>query len=179
MGRTVTLLALTAMVAVGGGCGLEPAEPAAEEPTSETAAERWLRRTEPAPDQADLVEQLRQDSLAAETVFIEAFNNGPPEAELEALADSVEWHWARLQVQIAEPEVYGLSNSEIEAMKSISLSEEKSEQLLNFVYSYKEAALTGLAITQGQAGKQLLDRVAADPNSTHRSVAIAALGSRR
>jgi hypothetical protein len=64
-------------------------------------------------------------------------------------------------------------------MKSISLSEDKSAELLNFEYSYEEAALTGLAITPGQAGKQLLDRVAADPNSPHRSVAIAALRERR
>jgi hypothetical protein len=174
MGRTVTFLAVAAMVAVGVGCGREPAEAA-----TETAAERWLRRTEAAPDQADLVAQLRQDPIAAETVFIHAFNNGPPEAEREAVVEAVEWHWAMLQVQIAEPEAYGLSNSEIEAMKSISLSENKSEALLDFDYSYKEAALTGLAITQGQAGRQLLDQVAADPNSTHRSVAIAALKPRR
>ena len=157
------------MVAFVGGCGREPAEPA--------AAERWLSRTA-APD-PDLIDQLRQDSRAAETVFIAAFTNGPPEAEREALADLVDWDWAMLQVQLAESEAYGLSDSEIEDIKSISLSEDKSEELLNFDYNYKAAALAGLAITQGQAGRQLLERVAADPNSPHRSVAIAALRERR
>jgi hypothetical protein len=51
------------------------------------------------PDQVDLVEQLRQDSQAAEATFIEAFNNGPPEAEREALADTVDWHWAMMQLK--------------------------------------------------------------------------------
>ena len=62
---------------------------------------------------------------------------------------------------MAESEAYGLSDSEIEDIKSISLSEDKSEELLNFDYNYKAAALAGLAITQGQAGRQLLERVAA------------------
>ena len=168
MAGPVKLVAVAAMLTFVVGCGRK------SEPPAKAAAERWLRQTEAGPDLADLIKQLRQDPQVAEAVFIEAFNNGPTEAERETLADTIDWHWAAMQVQLADPEAYGLSDSEKEAMKSISLSEEKTEELLTFEYNYKAAALTGLALTQGQTGKQLLERVAADPNSPYRNVAIAA-----
>jgi hypothetical protein len=167
MAGPLKLLAVAAMLAFVPNCDRK-----SEEPAAKAAAERWLRQTETGPDLADLIKQLRENPQVAEAVFIEAFNNGPTEAERETLADTIDWHWAMMQVQLADPEAYGLSDSEKDAMKSISLSEEKSEELLTFEYNYKAAALTGLAITHGQAGKQLLDRVAADRNSPYWNVAI-------
>ena len=174
MGRAVRLLALAVMVAFVAGCGRESAGT-----RSRTGAERWLKRTEAAPGRADLVTQLRQDSQAAEIVFIEAFNNGPPEAEREALADTVDWHWAMMQLQIAEPGVCRLEQHR-DRGHEVHLAVRRQERgVAELGSNYKAAALTGLAITQGQAGKHRLERVAANPNSPHRSVAIAALRERR
>lgn len=169
MARPVRVILLVAILALSAGCRRKESDAA--------LAGRWLTNTCTVSEQANLVRDVRARGQALETIFIEAFRNGPSQARLNTLLDSVEHNWSLLQVQIAEPDVYGLSQEEIAAMRSISLADEKREALERLDFNYRSAALTALSITRGPAGKELLAGVARNADSPFRSIASLVLKS--
>jgi hypothetical protein len=161
-----------ALIALTSGCRTAP-----EQASDAQLASLWLSATERGPGQQELVRQISERRTALEPIFIQAFNEGPSGEDMARLLEAVEYHWASLQVQLAEPEIYGLTAEEIAEMKSISLAEEKEQALGLLTYNYRAAALSGLGITSGAAARDLLTRTAAEPNSPFRLTAAAALKS--
>jgi len=165
--------ALAAVLAVGltmaAGCGRRV--------NAIELAKDWLMRTCTVGERAGLDDEIRANAAVIELLFIDAFTKGPSDDERREVIQSVEHVWTLMQLQVAEPEVYNLSQAEIDAMKSISLSEEKTWELELFEYNYRAAALAGLGITGGPAGKNLLASTAADSDSPFNSVATEALAS--
>jgi len=139
----------------------------------------WLTHNCSVSGHSDLVRQVAARGAAIEPLFLEAFRKGPPQARQNSVIASVERDWSQIQVQLAEPEIYGLSPEEITEMKSVSLANEKRQALDRSHFNYRSAAIEALGITKGAAGREELLRISRDNSSRFRSIALLALARAR
>ena len=137
--------------------------------------DRWLAHAGADIENVALVTELKANRDLIEPQLIQAFRNGPTDADREALEESVEHVLSLVQQQLAEPMVYGLDEGDIAEMKALNLETEKRRALERFEYNFKAGALLGLGVTQGSEGKILLEQLASDSSSPFYLLAADAL----
>ena len=124
-------------------------------------AAQWLARDCTVTDQ-DLFEKgIRDRGEALEPMFIQAFSNGPASAEIDELAASIDVVYKRRQERIRSGQGYKEAAGE-----SLSLVNETQLAENNFDFGYRAAALNGLRIIGRPAGRQLLQRLAAQDSAS-------------
>jgi hypothetical protein len=171
MAGILRVLALSIALMMAAGCTRQPESPAA-------LFDRWLANTSSDVDDKEILTAILKNQDAMERLFIEAFRNGPNAAQRDEVEESVQRTWSLLQVQLAEPDAYGLDQQDIEEMKSLSLTTQTRRALDRFEHSYKATALRGLGITQGAEGKAVLAQIAADRSSPFQALAAGLLSQR-
>ena len=169
MDRKLKTFALSIALAMAVGCS-QPSQKV-------TLFDQWLANARGHSVDTKLVEEIRENREALEPQFIEAFNNGPDAARLEEVETSVEQEWSLAQVQLAEPDVYGLDKEDIAEMQSLSLATEKRRALERSEHNFKVTALRGLGITRGREAQAMLAQIAADQSSPFRAIAAEVLAS--
>src|SRR5947207_1423862 len=100
MARLVKLLLLPAMFILA-CCGREEKDRA--------LVDQWVTHDCSVSGHEDLVKQVAKRGAALEPLFLAAFRNGPPQARRNRVIVSAERSWSQIQVQLKEPEIYGLS----------------------------------------------------------------------
>jgi hypothetical protein len=157
MARTLRTFVSIVVLALAVSC--------ARPPDRAPLLDRWVTSAGADTEQPELVAEVLANREAMERQFIEAFRNGPGDARREVLEESVARVWSLAQVQLAEPDVYGLDDGDIAEMKSLSLDTEKRRAWERLEHNFKAAALLGLGITQGSEAKAVVAKVAADKSS--------------
>lgn len=161
MARTLVSTSLLVVLALAAGCR--------QAPEKAPLVDRWLAGGNDPAQVQELIRELQANRDEVESQLIEAFRTGPADEQLEAIETSEERVWSRIQVQLAEPETYRLTEKDIAAMKAISLADQKRIARDRFAYNFKATALQGLKITKGQSAQALLREVASDPKSPFRT----------
>jgi hypothetical protein len=179
MARILRTLALTIALTLAAGCTRHQESPPPSRSTPAALFDRWLASTSSDVVDKEIVTEILNNRDAMERQFIEAFRNGPSAARRDAVEESVQRVWSLVQVQLAEPDVYGLDEQEIAEMKSLSLATQKRNALHRFEHSFKAAALRGLGITQGAEAKATLTQIAGDRSSPFRAIAADVLLSKK
>src|ERR1051326_1294860 len=137
----------------------------ARRPDSRTLAAQWLARDCSVTEQAQLETEIRDRGASREPLFIKAFEDGPPQAALADLNATTDAAYQRRQQQFGSGKTYGLSATDIQALRSPSLADEQQDVREDFDHSYRAAALNALGIIGRPEGRQLLQRLAADQAS--------------
>jgi hypothetical protein len=182
MARSIAATALLALLLGGVSC----------ERGDRALARRWLLRNCTVTEQRELEAQVKRRGGALEPLLLEAFVTGPPQRDVNALLAEVERTYQRRQKWLAAVEltsergqkrraaggVSGLSPELVEALRKVSLAEERQRAASRLDHNYRAAALAGLALIGRPEGKQLLERLAAEHTSPFRYLAEPAAGKR-
>lgn len=125
-------------------------------------AAHWLARDCTVTDQAALETEIRDAGEALEPLFLQAFANGPPQREMDALLASIDRIYSRRQQRVRAGKAYqepGMANS-------LSLPDERQQAKNNFDHGYRAAALNALRIIGRSKGVELLRRLAAQDSAS-------------
>jgi len=149
---------LAASLAILGGCilvmttGCYKSQPRVRIPIpplndAESVKRLWLRQTCDTNQEGQLEAQLVRFRVELEPLFVQAFKDRVPAADLSA----VEVAATR---QFKEAKGY-----------NADVSEHVARERNNYISGYRSAALSGLGIVGGVEGRRLLEQVAADSQS--------------
>jgi hypothetical protein len=136
---------------------------------------RWLSQDCTVGERGRLETQLRHEGLPAESTLITAFERGPGTELLDEVAAEAGSEYDEIASALAAGRTYGLSGAELASIRASSREVEVRRAREEFERSYKASALSGLAVISLTRGKEVLRRVAADPNSPNRAIARVAL----
>lgn len=150
------------------------------QPDNRTLVALWLERncTVAEGDETDLETEIRKRGTALEPLFIEAFSNGPAYWERATVLASVKSTYDLRQDRLRAGETYGLSVLEADAVRNVPLAVEQEMAASEFDQGYRAAALNALGVIGRPAGRQLLERLAAEESSPFQDTAEGALGKR-
>jgi hypothetical protein len=137
--------------------------------------ERWLATDCGVGERGRLEARLRQLGPQLESALIEAFDHGPSSSALKLALASGGQNYDQVQARLQANKSDGLDQAEIAAIRAMSKKEHLARVQADYVYSFRAAALVGLAITRGAKGRELLRRLAADGQSPFQHVAELAL----
>jgi len=138
---------------------------------------QWVLQNCRVGEQDTLETKLRTEGKAAERGLIRYYGDGPgssTHAEIEAEAGR---QFDEIIGALNAGRTYGLSGSEVDSIRADSRSEYIQAAVDDFDNGFRTATLKGLAVVGRPKGVKLLRRVATDPSSSDRQVAIAALAA--
>lgn len=171
MARPRWILVLAVAVLAAGSCNRSCNRPA--EIDDARLVSDWLRLACGNGNQYEtLRSRIQQRGPAIEARFRDAFRNGPDPQVREESGLAVERHYAQIQLQLAQPEVFRLTSDQIAWMRSVSPARLKEQEMQRLDYVYREGALAALIITQGPIAKEVFKEVLDTANSPFRWLVV-------
>lgn len=171
--RWTNLLIAPAMLL--SGCGGAAQRTPLPTPDMRPVVERWLLRNCVVGEKGIPEAELKQAGGRAEPWLIEAFHQGPDAEKLRLNREAATQRYERLQAFLQRDPDPGLDKDDAVRLQAVTREQYVRQAEDNFALAYKAAALTGLGVVGGEAGKRLLDSVAADPKSPLHATAQIAL----
>ncbi len=137
----------------------------------EVLAETWLTRNCGVEDEPLLEIAVTRQGSALQPLFISAWREGPPGAQLKEAREAASARFERNRSALNDPESLGLSPENLERAKSQTEAAYVSRAVDSFDTTYRSQALRGLYFAGGDEGRQVLEQAAADTQSPFSSAA--------
>lgn len=137
----------------------------------EVLAETWLTRNCAVNDEPLLETAVTRQGMALQPLFISAWREGPPEAQLRKTREAGSARFERNRSALDDPDSLGLSTENLERAKSQTEDAYVSRAVDSFDTAYRSQALRGLYFAGGNEGRQILKQAAADTQSLFNSAA--------
>lgn len=145
-------------------------------PEARAVLTRWLAQDCDTGERGRLRLQLCKFGTVLEEPLMRAFENGPPPEQTDRAVNAAREQFAYTRRAIEAQQFSGLDLKQIEAIRSVPIAEHLKRVRENTVDGYRSAALAGLAAIGSRKGRQLLEKLARDPQSPYQDMARSALG---
>ena len=148
------------------------------QPTPEMVLRVWLAKSCGVGEKDDLERWMPRYATQLTPSLIDAFENGPPFAEREAVK---KFSRQELETMQSRADRLGLAERERRLIRELTAESYSTRYVADYVTGYKSTALLGLGIVKEKAkeAKQYLEKVAANPQSTFQGGARDILKARK
>ncbi len=167
---SLTILAVFALIL---SFAAEHAEAQIDE--SETLVETWLIKSCDAGEELQLQNEIVQKGSSLEPAFIEAYKNGPDPKLISEVESTAGRTFDKRAQMLESGETFGLSEEDLEVVKSTTREDYINQEKEAFVLRYKSQALNGIGFVGDQTGYELLKEISSDTDSPMQITAQQAL----
>ncbi len=136
----------------------------------EALADTWLTRNCGIDEESQLEVAVARHGEALETIFLSAWQEGPPEKQIRETSDAAAKRYQRNRELLNDPESLGLSEGDLARYKTRSEEGFVTRAVENFDFGYRSQALRGLFFTGGDAGREVIEATVADAGSPFNSI---------
>jgi hypothetical protein len=128
-------------------------------------ADSWLMQNCDVGEERQLENELKQLTTQLESVFIQAFREGPDENLLKELEDVAVKRFEYRREMLETGEGLGLSEDDLRVARDQDRAQHLDRQREDFVMRYRSQALSGLGIVGGEKAREILQGIVDDEDS--------------